>query len=215
LRAKRPALRQALEGRVKPHQRVLLRALLDHITFLESSIAALDTEVAQALVPFTQAMALLQSLPGVTQTAAAALSAEIGVDMSRFPSAQHLACWAGVCPGHRQSGGHRLSGATTHGAPWLRGLLAQIAWAAIRTKGTAIAARFHRLARRQGRQTAVVAVMHHLLVVSYIMLRDAGPYHELGPHYYHPDDPERQRRRLVQRLEYLGFAVTLTPIEAA
>jgi hypothetical protein len=93
--------------------------------------------------------------------------------------------------------------------------LAQIAWAAIRTKGTAIAARFHRIARRQGRHKAVVAVMHHLLVVIYIMLRDAVPYHELGPDYYHPDDPERQQRRLVQRLEHLGFAVTLTPIEAA
>jgi len=215
LRAKLPALRQALEGRVQPHQRVLIRAQLEHIAFLEAAIAGLDTEVAQALVPFQQAMTLLQSLPGVTHTAAAALIAEIGVDMSRFPSAKHLASWAGVCPGNKQSGGRRLSGATTHGDPWLRGLLAQIAWAAVRTKGTACAARFHRIARRQGRQKAVVAVMHHLLVVIYRLLRDAVPYQEPGPDYYHPDDPARQRRRLVQRLEHLGFAVTLTPLDVA
>lgn len=205
---------------------MLIRAQLDHIAFLEATIAeatiaatiaGLDTEVARALVPFQQAMTLLQSLPGVPQLAAAGLIAAIGVDMSRFPSAKHLASWAGVCPGNRQRGGRRLSGATTHGAPWLRGLLAPIAWAAIRTKGTAIAARFPRIARRQGRQKALVAVMHHLLVVIYTMLRDrdAVPYHELGPDYYHPDDPARQRRRLVQHVEHLGFAVTLTPLEAA
>lgn len=215
LRAKLPALRQALEGRVQPHHRVLLRALLDHVDFLEQSIVALDTEVEQALVPFAEAMTLLQSLPGVSHTAAAALIAEIGVDMSRFPSARQLASWAGVCPGNKQSGGRRLSGATTHGDPWLRGVLAQMAWAAIRPKGTAFAARFHRIARRQGRRKALVAVMHHMLVVIYCMLRDGVPYRELGPDYYQPEDPARQRQRLVQRLEGLGYAVTLTPTEAA
>jgi transposase len=213
LRAKLPALRQALEGRVKHHHRVPIGAILAHVDFLEHEIAALDQEVQRNLVPFTREMTLLQTLPGVHQTAAATLIAEIGVDMSRFASAQHLASWAGVCPGNRQSGGKRLSSRITPGNGWLRGLLAQVAWAAVRTKGTAFGARFRRIARRQGRQKALVAVMHHLLVVIYAMLRDQVPYRELGPDYCQPADPERQRRRLVQRLEQLGYAVTLTPAE--
>jgi transposase len=213
LRAKSPALRQALEGRVQPHHRVLIRAILAHVEFLEREIAALDHEVQQSLAPFAREMALLQTLPGVHQTAAATIIAEIGVDMSRFASAQHLASWAGVCPGNRQSGGKRLSSQIRPGNGWLRGLLAQVAWAAVRTKGTAFGARFRRIARRQGRQKALVAVMHHLLVVIYAMLRDQLPYRELGPDYYQPTDPARQRQRLVQRLEQLGYAVTLTAAE--
>lgn len=215
LRAKLDQLRQALEGRVKPHHRTLIRALLDHIGFLQASIEQLDEEVGRRLAPFQRAMVALQSVPGVSKTAAAAIIAEIGVDMDRFHSGKHLASWAGVCPGNRQSGGRRLSGATTHGNVWLRGILGQMAWAAIRTKGSSFAARFRRIARRQGKQKALVAVMHNLLTVIYAVLRDGVPYRELGPEYYQPQHPAHCARAHVRHLEQLGYTVTLAPKDAA
>lgn len=213
LRQKLEALRQALDGRVKDHHRLLVRTILDHVLFLERAIAQLDEEVGRALVPFAQAVTLLESLPGVGRTGAAAILAEVGADMSRFPSAAHLASWAGVCPGHQQSGGKRLSSRITKGNVWLRGILGEVAWAAIRTKGTACGARYRRIARRQGKQKALVAVMHQILTVIYHVLRDQTPYHELGPHYYQAHDPQRQQQRHRRALEHLGFTVTLAPKE--
>jgi transposase len=131
-----------------------------------------------------------------------------------FASAKHLASWAGVCPGNRQSGGRRRSGKTTHGNVWLRGVLGEVAWAAIRTRGTSFGARFRRLARRQGVQKAVVAVMHHLLAVIYAMLSDRVPYQELGPDYFTRQDPQRAVHRHVAQLEHLGYRVSLTPTAA-
>jgi transposase len=215
LRAKLDQLRQALEGRVKAHHRTLIRSLLAHISFLQASIEDLDEEVGCRLAPFQREMVLLQSIPGVSKTAAAAIVAEIGVDMDRFASGHHLASWAGVCPGNKQSGGTRLSGKTTNGNVWLRGILGQVAWAAIRTKGSSFSARFRRIARRQGKQKAVVAVMHNLLLVIYALLRDHVPYDELGADYYQPQDPARRARAHVRHLEQLGFTVTLVPHEAA
>jgi transposase len=215
LRDKLEALRLALEGRVKPHHRLLVRAILEHVSFLERSLAHLDEEVRRRLAPFARQQQLLAGLPGVGERGAAALLAELGTDMSRFPSAAHLASWAGVCPGNKQSGGKRLSGATTKGNTWLRGLLGEMAWAAIRQKDTACGARYQRLKRRLGTQKALVAVMHHLLVVIYSVLRDLRPYQELGPDYYQPGDPQRRQRQAVRRLEQLGFSVTLTPKDAA
>jgi transposase len=214
LRAKRPQLRLALEGRVRAHHRVLLRALLAHIDFLEEALAALDAEVEHALAPFASELALLETIPGVGRTAAAILLAELGADLRAFPSAKHLASWAGVCPGNRQSGGRRLSGKTTHGNAWLRGVLGEIAWAAVRARGTSFGARFRRLARRQGKPKAIVAVMHNLLTVIYAVVRDGTPYHELGPDYVVPQDPERAARRHVAQLERLGYRVALSPAAA-
>jgi transposase len=215
LRAKLDLLRQALEGRVKPHHRTLIRALLEHISFLEAAIERLDEEVGRRLAPFQRALVLLQSIPGVSWTAAATIVAEIGVDMGRFVSGQHLASWAGVCPGNKQSGGKRLPATITKGNVWLRAILAQVAWGAVRTKGTSFGARFRRIARRQGKQKALVAVMHNLLLVIHAVLRDQVPYSELGADYYQPQDPARRARAHVRRLEQLGFTVTLTPTEAA
>jgi transposase len=215
LRAKLDDLRRALEGRVKRHHRILLEAILTHIGFLEASIAELDEEVARALVPFQRQVVLLRSVTGVSQVSAAGLLAELGPDMTRFASAGHLASWAGVCPGNKQSGGKRLSGATTRGNTWLRGLLGEVAWAAIRSKDTSFGARFRRIARRRGTAKALVAVMHHLLVVIYHVLRDGVPYQELGPNYFQPADPQRKARAHVRHLEQLGYTVTLTPTEAA
>jgi transposase len=128
-RAKLPELRQALEGRVRPVQLVQLRVLLAHIEFLEGARAQRQAAIASLLTPFAEAVALAQTLPGVGETAASALVAEVGPDMSRFPTQKHLASWAGVCPGNQQSAGKRLSRKTTHGNPWLRSILAEVAWA--------------------------------------------------------------------------------------
>jgi transposase len=215
LRAKLPQLRQALEGRVRPVHVVQLRVLLAHSEFLEGALAQLQGEIAQVLAPFAEAVALAQTLPGVGETAAITLIAEVGPDMSRFPTHKHLASWAGVCPGNKQSGGKRLSGKITPGNPWLRAILGEIAWAIAHTTDNYLAAQFHRLARRRGKQKAVVAVAHSVLVILYHMLRDHRPYTDLGPDYFDRLDTERLQRLHVRRLEQLGFTVTLSPAPAA
>jgi transposase len=214
LRAKLPELRQALEGRVRPVHLVQLRLLLDHIAFLEGALAELQQEIEGLLGPFAEAVALAQTIPGVAQTAAIALIAEIGTDMTRFPSAKHLASWAGVCPGNKQSAGKRLSGHTTSGNGWLRAVLGEVAWAISHTSGTYLAAQFHRLARRRGKQTAVLAVAHSVLVILYHLLRDHQPYSDLGADYFEQLDRTRLARRSVHQLERLGYTVTLTPTAA-
>lgn len=215
LRAKRPALRQALEGRVTAQHRVLLRHILTHLDFLDGQLEQLTAEIEQAQTPFADAVALVQTLPGVAQAAASAIVAEIGTDMSRFPSAAHLASWAGVCPGNKQSGGKRLSGHSTPGNRWLRATLGQVAWAAVHTHDTSPAALYHRLARRRGKQRAIVAVAHSLLVSIYHMLRTHQPSHDLGPDHLEQLDHARLQRQYVRRLEQLGYAVTLSPAEVA
>jgi len=160
-------------------------------------------------------VALAQTLPGVGETAANALIAEVSTDMRRFPTHKHLASWAGVCPGNKQSGGKRLSSKTTHGNPWLRSILAEVAWAISHTTDNYLAAQFHRLARRLGQQKAVVAISHSVLVILYHMLRDHRPYHDLGPDYFAQLDRQRLERHHVRRLEQLGYTVTLTPAPAA
>ncbi len=151
---------------------------------------------------------MLQTIPGVGATAAGASVAELGADMGRFPSAKHLASWAGVCPGNKQSGGKRLSGKTTQGNPWLRGMLGEVAWAAARSKGTYVQALFQRVTRRRGPQQAIVAVAHSLL-------RDRQPYRDRGPDHFDRRDTARLERQHVRRLEQRGSMVTLTPRQAA
>ncbi|HEV2457606.1 MAG TPA: IS110 family transposase [Ktedonobacterales bacterium] len=215
LRAKRPQLQGALQGRLVAQHRTVLKHLLGHIDLLEQSIAELEAEIEHSLAPFGQAVALAQTLPGIAATAASAIVADIGVDMSRFPSARHLASWAGVCPGNKQSGGKRLSGQTTKGNPYLRAVLAEVAWAISRTKDKYLAAQFHRIARRRGQQKAVMAVAHSVLVILYHMLRESRPYTDLGPDYFERLEASQSERYHVRRLERLGYTVTLTPAPAA
>jgi transposase len=209
LRAKREALAQAVVGRLEAHHLFLLREQLAHLQYLDAAIARVDAELDARLVDERAAIALLETIPGVGQRTAEVLVAEIGTDVSRFPSAEHLASWAGMCPGNAESGGRRLSGRTRHGNPWLRRTLAEVANVASRMKGTYLAAQFRRIAARRGKGRAVVAVGHSVLVAIYYMLTRREPYHELGAQYFDDHERDHLQRRLVHRLERLGFAVTL------
>ena len=215
LRAKLPQLRQALDGRVQPHHRFLLQQILAHIDFLEESLAQVQQELEQRLGPFEEAMTLVEGVTGIQATAAAAILAEIGVDPSRFASAKHLASWAGVCPGNKQSGGRRLSGKPRKGTPYLRAVLAEVVWAISHTSGNYLSAQYHRLARRLGKKKAVVAVSHSVLVIIYHLLRTKKPYTDLGADYFAQLDKTRIERHHVHWLEQLGYTVTLTPKEVA
>lgn len=214
LRKKLPDLRLALEGRVKPHHRFLLMRILAHIDFLEESLQRLQQEIEQQLSPFEEAMTLAQSIIGIQETSAAALLAEIGTDMSRFPSAKHLASWAGVCPGNKQSAGKTLSSKTRPGNPYLKAILAEVVWVISHTKGNYLSAQYHRIARRRGKQKAVIAVSHSVLVILYHILRDKKPSSDLGGEYFDHLDTARIQHHHVRRLEQLGYSVTLTAKEA-
>jgi transposase len=215
LRAKLPDLRLALHGRVQPHHRVLLTRILAHIDFLETSLAQLETEVEAYLAPFEEAMVLIQSIVGIGETAAAAIIAEIGTDMSRFPSEKHIASWAGVCPGNKQSGGKRLSSHVTKGNTYLRAILCEVAWAITHTKDNYLSSFYHRLVRRHGKQKAILALAHKVLVIIYQVLRTKKPYEDLGANHFDLQDAARIQRHHIQRLEHLGFTVTLIPKEVA
>ncbi len=215
LRAKIPTLRLALQGRVTEHHRFLLRLHLDHITQLDELMGRLSIEIEKVLAPFAAAQQRLMTIPGVSQRVAETVLAEIGPDLAPFPSAAHLASWAGMCSGNHESAGKRHSGRTTKGNRWLKRILVQAAWAASRTKDTYLAAQYHRLARRRGRKRALVAVGHTLLEIIYHVLKDSTTYRELGADYLDRLEPERLARQLVKRLEALGHKVTLEPCPAA
>jgi transposase len=161
LRSKIPDLHKALDGRVRPHHLILLSRILAHIDFLDESLAQLEKEMEQYLNPFEEAMVLVQSVVGIQETAAASIIAEIGTDMTRFASEKHIASWAGLCPGNKQSGGKRLSGKTTKGNPYLRAMLFEVAWAISRTKDNYLSAFYHRMIRRQGKKKALTALARH------------------------------------------------------
>jgi len=215
LRKKMPQLQRALEGQVQPHHRFLLQCILAHIEFLEASMEQVQGEIEQRLNPYEQAMVLLQTIPGIKAISAAGILAEIGIDMSRFPTSKHLASWAGVCPGNKQSGGKRLKSGITKGNPWLRGMLAEVVWAITHTKDNYLAAQYRRMAKRRGPYKAVMAVAHSVLVIIYHVLRDQRPYNDLGGDYFDRLDTSRLERHYVHRLEQLGYTVSLTPTQVA
>jgi transposase len=211
LRDKLPALERALVGCIGPHQRFLLARQLTHIDFLDAAIAEVSTEIAARLHPCDADLERLQTIPGVGRRTAELLVAEIGTDMGRFPTAGHLASWAGMCPGNDESAGKRRSGKTRKGSPWLRSTLIEAARAAGRSKGTYLAAQYHRLAARRGTKRAAVAVGHTILLIVDRLLSEGDVYRDLGERYFDERDRRAVERRLVSRLEGLGYKVALEP----
>jgi transposase len=209
LRDKLPQLERALTGRVGAHQRFLLAQQLAHLAALDELIERVSTEVTERLRPFAAALARLDTIPGVGLRTAETLVAEIGTDLGRFPTAAHLASWAGMCPGNDESAGKRRSGTTRKGDTWLRSALLEAAQAASRTRGTYLAAQYRRVATRRGKKKALVAVGHSILVIAYHVLTQATEYHDLGPIFFDQRDEQRVTRRLVDRLQALGYAVQL------
>jgi transposase len=211
LRKKLPALREALAGRFRPHHAFLVSQLLAHIDYLEEAISAVSTEVEGRLAPFAQHLTHLDTIPGIDRRTAEVLIAELGVDMSYFPSEHHLASWAAICPGNNESAGKHRSGRTRRGNRWLRTALVEAAWAGIRVEGSALGARYRRVMRHRGHKKAVVAVAHAMLRTVYHLLAEGTTYREPGADYYDRRHAERVRRRAIQLLERQGYRVILEP----
>jgi transposase len=214
LRAKRDLLEQALAGRVRPHHRFLLAEQLCHIEALDEAIARVGAEIARRLEALEAAVQRLLTIPGMGRRTAEVILAEVGAEMDRFPSAEHLASWAGMCPGQHVSAGKRQGGRSQRGSPWLRGALTEAAWGAARTKGTYLAAQYRRIAARRGKQRAIVAVGHSILVSLYHMLAEERDDADLGGNFFDERERELVQRRLVRRLEHLGLKVTVEPAHA-
>jgi transposase len=209
LRAKLPALRQALHGRFRPHHAFLVSQLLAHLDYLDETITTLSERIEEIIVPFADELARLDTIHGVGRRTAEVLIAELGVDMNQFPSDRHLASWAGLCPGNNESAGKHKSGKTRRGNRWLRAALTEAALAAIRTSNSAFTARYRRIMRHRGHKKAVLAVAHAMLVTAYHLLARQTTYHELGAEYFDRRHGERVTRQAVQMLERQGYRVTL------
>ena len=218
LRKKRAELERALSGRVSAHHRLLLTTHLAHIDFLDEEIARLSAEVAERLRPLADELARLDTIPGVDRRTAEVLLAEIGAELDRFPTAGHLASWAGMCPGNHESAGRRTSGKTRKGSKWLRRALTEAAQGAARTKQpgrSALAGDYRRLVARRGKKRAAVAVGHRILVIAYHVLRDRQEYREPTPLALDEHRRLRARNRALDQLRQLGFEVAITPKEDA
>ena len=209
LRRKRPQLTQALTGRMSAHQRFLIAQQLAHIDALDEQIAAVGAEIGERLRPWASQLAVLDSIPGIGRWSAEVILAEIGPDMSRFPTAGHLASWAGMCPGHDESAGKRRSGKTRKGSPWLRVTLTEAAYAAGRSKDTSLSGRYHRLIGRIGKKKAAIAVGRTILELCWQLLRTGQVYDDARARA-HPA-PLTEEQRLIRRLERLGHQVVLAP----
>ena len=212
LRKKRDELERALSGRLQPHHRFLLTELLAQIDGLDETIARFDDAIARHCAAHEQeaVIQLLDTIPGVGRAMAELLVAEVGVDMTRFPTPGHLAAWAGVAPGNNESAGRQRSGRTRKGNAWLKTALVQAAHGAARTKGTALAAKYKRVAARRGAKRAIMAVAHRILVIAYHVIARREPYRELGADYLERRRAPAMVDRLVHRLRQLGVAVTVT-----
>ncbi len=209
LRAKRAQLIEALAGLMGPHQCFLLREQLGHLDELDARVERLSAEIAERVGPVEEALKRLETIPGVGRRTAEALVAEIGTDMSRFPTAQHLASWAKMCPGNNTSAGKRKSGRRGHGNRYLSTTLVEAAQAAARCKGTYLQAQYGRLSARRGRKRAVIAVGHSILTIAYVLLREGGVYEDLGANYFDEQREQAVVGHMRRRLEQLGYDVVL------
>jgi transposase len=209
LRSSHEALVEALRGQVTAHHRFLLRQHLQLVDTLQASIAAFEAQIGTALAPFRQAAERLATIPGVSTIAAQVIVAEVGIDMARFPTVRHLISWAGLCPRLDESAGKTRSRRVRKGAPWLKTVLVQCAWAATRTKGTYLQAQYHRVKSRRGPKRAVVAVAASILTAAYHILQDGVVYRDLGGDYFTQRDKLKVAQRLARRLKDLGYEVEL------
>jgi len=207
LKASRAELLDALHGRVTDHHRFMIKLHLSQIDALETAVATIEARIGDALGPFRAAVSLLTTMPGLSETTARVLIAEIGTDMSRFPSVGHLISWAGLCPRLDESAGKRRSTRTRQTTPWLKPTLINAAWAATRKKDSYLRAQFLRIKSRRGAKKAILAVASSMLTAVYFMLRDGVEYHDLGAHYFEHRNKEQLTKRLLQRLRDLGVAV--------
>ncbi len=211
LKASRAARVDALRGRITPHHRFLLRLHVTQIETLEAAVRDVEARLGEALLPFRHAVERLLTMPGVSQTVARVIVAEIGVDMTRFPTVGHLISWAGLCPRLQESAGKRQSTRTRRGAPWLKTTLVQAAWAATRTRNSYLRAQFLRLKSRRGPKKAIVAVAASMLTAAYYMLTNDTDYVDLGADHFERHSKTRVARRLIRRLEDLGLVVEVRP----
>jgi transposase len=211
LRAKLPALRAALRGHFGDHHALIIGIALDHVDNLEVAIARLDTQVEAEMAPFAEAARHLDTITGVGPRSAQEIIAEIGADMSMFPTASHLASWAAICPGNNRSAGKRHSGRTAKGNIWLKATLTECAWSAAHAKDAYLSAQFWRLARRRGSKRAAIAVGHSILVIAWHLLSHHCDYADLGGDYFATRDAQRSKHRAIQQLQALGYHVTLEP----
>ena len=223
IKASPKVLRDALYGRLREHHRFLLKLHLQQWDALDAAIREIDRQIAwhierideeanDAPLSFRELILRLCAIPGVSRLSATAILAEIGRDMSRFPTAGHLVAWAGLCPGQNESAGKRKSARLRRGAPWLNTMLVQCAWAAKRAKDSYYMAQFHRLRSRRGPQKAICAVAASLLTAIYHMLKSGAPHRDLGADYFDRRSPEAKAKRLVTQLAKLGFEVQLQPL---
>jgi len=211
IQASRDQLEAALRGRVTPHHRFLLKLHLDQIDALDAAIASIDKEVEGNLEPFRAAIELLTAIPGVSQLSARVILSEIGLDMSRFETAGHLVSWAGLCPRNDESAGKRRSTRLRKGAPWLKTILVQCGWAAMRTKGSYFQAQYYRLRSRRGARKAICAVAASILTTVYHMLKNGACYQDLGANHFDQRAKTKHVQRLVNRLQSLGYDVKIMP----
>jgi transposase len=211
LKGKKVELREAVEGRMTPHYAFLLRQQLSMIDSLDEHIAELDDHIEKSMLPFAKPYICAQTMAGVAERAAQSILAEIGVDMDRFPTADHLASWARVCPGNNESAGKQRSTGTGKGNTWLRATLQEAAWAAVHTKTSYYRALYHRRRSRSDAKQAIVAVQHSMLVALWHMLKRSAPHQDLGYDYFDRRNEQGIRRHHVRRLQQLGYRVTLVP----
>jgi transposase len=214
IKASPEELREALRGRVTWRHRFLLRLHLQQIDTIDNAIGDIDQEVGALVEPFRTTVHLLTTIPGVDELSACVILAEIGRDMSRFPTAGHLISWAGLCPRNDESAGKRRSARMRKGAAWLKTTLVQCAAAAARKKASYLQALFHRLRARRGAKKALGGVAASILTAAYEMLKTGALYEDLGSYYFDKRGQAKQIHRLVSRLQNLGFAVQITPVPA-
>ena len=212
MRRKIPDLAQALTGHFDAHHAQLAKSILHRLQLVEQALTELEVVLADAFRPWAHQIELLQTIPGVGETVAQVIVAETGADMSRFPSAGHLAAWAGLAPAMHESAGRHTPAGKRHGNKWLTAMLVEAAGAVGRMKGkNYLSAQHARLTRRRGMGRAQVAVAHSILVAAYWMLKRDEPYHDLGADWHSRRNDEAHTRRLIAQLEDLGHTVIIDP----